>query len=276
MRKKILYICLLILVVIGHLTCKKDDLHGITPEYTVPTLLRFDTSINSNSVGYYMGIPARYNLNLNNRYPLIICFPGAGAYGNSPADLNTVLVYGVAKQVNIKKLLPTFQVSNESFSFIVFAPQFKEQPTNDQIHQMIDFIKDKYRIDSTRIYLVGTSVGGRMACDYAVAYPQQIAAVVAMSGCSDVDLQEKAISIVENKLPLWLFHNQDDLAWPVSSPQIFTQAINELLPAIKPRLTIFELSEGKDNHDAWSRASNTSYRENGQNIYEWMLNYKRE
>ena len=31
-----------------------------------------------------------------------------------------------------------------------------------------------------------------------------------------------------------------------------------------------------DSHNAWTKATDPTYKENGQNIYEWMLSYKKE
>jgi len=32
---------------------------------------------------------------------------------------------------------------------------------------------------------------------------------------------------------------------------------------------------GDNGHDAWTKATDPDYRENGMNIYEWMLQYHR-
>ena len=40
-------------------------------------------------------------------------------------------------------------------------------------------------------------------------------------------------------------------------------------PINPPKLTIWP----SGGHDAWTRAVNPDYKENGKNIYEWMLQY---
>jgi hypothetical protein len=59
------------------------------------------------------------------------------------------------------------------------------------------------------------------------------------------------------------------------TPRISLAAINSLDPVVVPRLTIFDQSTALMKHDAWTRATDPSYRENGMNIYEWMLQFKR-
>jgi hypothetical protein len=50
------------------------------------------------------------------------------------------------------------------------------------------------------------------------------------------------------------------------------QYINENNPYIRAKLTMFNANV----HDSWTKATDPSYKENGMNIYEWMLCYKKK
>jgi hypothetical protein len=75
-------------------------------------------------------------------------------------------------------------------------------------------------------------------------------------------------------LPIWAFHNNQDQSISLESVKEFLQLINDNYPAIPPKLTLF-LPFGLLNHDSWTRATDPSFKEDGMNMYEWMLQYAR-
>jgi hypothetical protein len=77
--------------------------------------------------------------------------------------------------------------------------------------------------------------------------------------------------IAGNKVPAWAFHNDDDPVVTVNSTRRYARMINAADPAAAVRVTIWPTG----GHDAWTRASDPSYKENGKNMYEWMLGFKR-
>jgi predicted peptidase len=110
-----------------------------------------------------------------------------------------------------------------------------------------------------------------MATDFAAEYPYEVAAVMAMSGISGSDVQAKSKIFADSNLPLWVFHNVEDEAWPIAGPQNFVAALNSLKPAIAPRFTIINVP----GHNSWSYGCNPYFKEDNMNIYEWMLQYHR-
>jgi hypothetical protein len=111
--------------------------------------------------------------------------------------------------------------------------------------------------------------------NYAGTRAEPFAAMVTFGGVPqiDADLQGKCELMVDNDLPIWHFHNRDDEAWPYAEAEEFIRVLNSLNPATPPLLTTFEVGEGKSKHDSWTRGTNPEYKENGKNIYEWMLGY---
>lgn len=221
--------------------------------------------------GYYIGLPSNYS-QTTTRYPVLIYIPGAGQFGNGSIDLPLLLKDGPAELIDEHRFPGTFTVNSQTFSFIVFTPQLKWWPDTYSIADCIDFIKANYRADSTRIYLSGLSMGGILSCDLGSEIPNRIAAIVPMAGVSrDYWYSDRCMHIAQAGLPVWEFHSQDDPQIDVNDAKAFITRINSFNPSIPAKITVWP----DGGHDAWSRALEPSYKENGKNIYEWMLQYHR-
>ncbi|GAC1426537.1 MAG: hypothetical protein NVSMB67_29430 [Flavisolibacter sp.] len=235
-------------------------------------LVPFEMPINNTIGGFYLGIPSDYH-KTTIRYPLLISIAGAGQFGNGSNDLPLLLHDGITELLDEKRFPAKFSVNGSDFSFIVFAPQTKIYPATADIVESINYLKANYRVDTTRIYLSGLSVGGVVICDVAASIPEKIAAIVPFSGVSRPDslTKGKCQLIAKTNLPVWAFQNNDDPVINSSETKSFISLINEYLPPIKAKLTLWP----SGGHDSWTKGLNPDYRENGFNIYEWMLQYHR-
>ena len=303
MARRFLYL-LCIFLFLAYTSCRKtgipnppdpggpDTTHVPEPPDTTPVeivetepavLTAINTQVAPDIPGFYTAVPARYSetAEQGKRYPLLVFFHGGGQYGNGGNELDTVMGIGIAKLLKDKVFPPSFTVGEEKHSFIVVVPQFKrtltQAETSTQMDALMAHIDSAYRIDTSRIYLSGFSLGARMALYYAVHAPNKIAAVTAMGGepPTDENINVRTKILSDAQLPLWLFHNRDDMAWPYSTAVEFINSFNAQSPVIPPLFTTFDVGEGKSQHDCWTRTSDTTYRENGKNIYEWMLGYTR-
>lgn len=290
MHKTLLFFIVALIVAGTISSCRKSVLPpgGGTPvpapEPEKPKIIETDPAVltgitknlSSNLQGYYEALPARY-AETDYKYPLIVYFHGGGQYGNGASDLPEALLLGTPKLLAEKKLPPSFTVNNQTFSFIFIIPQFVKFPTNDDVDALFKEISSKYRIDTTRIYLSGFSLGAKALSNYAAYKPNKIAAIHSMGGLPDVnsELKAKCQAMVNAKLPIWHFHNRDDSAWSYSLAQRYVDTLKSLSPAIPPLFTTFDIGEGKSHHDCWTRTTDPAYKENGLNIYEWLLQYKR-
>ncbi len=228
-------------------------------------------AINSKIGGYYQALPSNYD-KTTQVYPLLVYMHGAGQIGNGNSDLSLLLKDGVAQVINDKKFPGTFTVNDKEYSFIVLMPQVKSFPLAADITDCIELAKKSWRVDTNRIYLSGLSAGSMASCDLAGESSSKFAALVPMAGVSsDYAFTNKCQTIVAGKLPVWAFHSADDPQVSVSSTKGFVDKISSLGPLLPPRLTIWP----NGGHDAWTRAVDPSYKENGLNIYEWMLQYHR-
>lgn len=287
MKKLVSLLALALMVMWLSVSCKKDAQSPKSPTEepeqnnepveTQPHVLTPITKTigTSNVQGYYEALPSMYH-QTNKKYPLLIYFHGSGQIGDGSATaLKKVLNAGTAKVLAEKRFPPNFVVNGQNFSFIVIMPQFRSEPDNEDVRQIVEYFKANYRHDPARVYLSGSSMGARKLTEFASTFPTYQTAIVPMAGALFYDLNKKAKNIADNHVAAWLFHNENDISVSVSESKNFVNAVNSFSPAIPARITIFPWSDSPQGHDAWTIPTNPDYKENGKNIYEWMLQYKR-
>ena len=228
----------------------------------------------TNCGGYYEFLPPTY-ATTKDSFPLLISIHGIGELGNGTTNLPKILDNGIPKMI-AAGTFPTSVVSGgKSYSFIVASPQFINIPSPVDILSLINYLKKKYRINTNRIYVTGLSMGGGCTEDFASAadsYANIPAAVVAIAGNMNPRLITNAPNVIaKNDVPVWFLHNENDPTVPSQYSKDWVAMIDAYKPAttVIPKLTIFNSS----GHDAWTKAYDPSYREDGMNVYEWMLQY---
>lgn len=226
-------------------------------------------NVNGNIGGFMQALPARYD-STTKKYPLLVFIHGIGELGNGTSQLSNAAAVGTPAVIKYGQLPPNFNVGGKNYSFIVLTPQFKAWPSAKDVNDMIDYAVKTYRIDTTRIYVSGLSMGGGVTWEYAVAYGKRIAAIAPICGASGPN-DSKAQKIAQSGLAVWAFHNKDDGTVTYTNSEGYVNKINANNPAIKAKLTLWATG----GHDSWSKATNPSYKENGMNMYEWMLQYSR-
>ncbi|MFB6456057.1 choice-of-anchor Q domain-containing protein [Chitinophaga sp. Hz27] len=235
----------------------------------------------NNPAGLLESLPQDYATS-NTKYPLLIFCHGLDEEGNGTTDIMRVIANGPPKLISQGKWPATFTVNNNTFSFVVLCPQFHGIASVSDIDSIIDYAKAHYRLDTNKIYLTGLSRGGGETWGYATAQnyaANRLAAIVPIAGAYDpgtlrTPLPATAVIAASNNLPIWALHNSGDGTVPVSYSQNWQALINAYVPACDPqvKLTVFNAN----GHDAWSKAYDPAYRENGMNVYEWMLQYSKD
>ena len=239
------------------------------PETSAANFKAIESPVGDNIAGYYVGLPSRYDSTSKN-YPLLIFIHGIGELTTAGKSLNAISNLGTTRFLNQHTFPASFTVNGKSYSFIVASPQFKEWPKAADVNTLVEFMVEKYRVDASRIYVAGISMGGGTTWDFAGDYSSKVAAIVPISGASFAE-EKRCANIASNKVAVWAFHNSGD---KVVSPNVSKQFVekingNHADPAAK--LTTFESVD----HDAWTKATDPNYKENGMNIYEWMLQYSK-
>ncbi len=199
---------------------------GDTPEY------RFDVSI-----------PRDYAKEPAKTYPLLVFLHGSGERGE---DLTRVRVHGPLAEVDHGRELP----------MIVAAPQCPENEDwySEEVAALIETVCAKYRIDRSRIYLTGLSMGGYGTWATAIAYPDVFAAIAPMCGGSDPRDADRLKS-----LPIWNFHGKLDEAVPFHESQDMVRAVKKAGGDIK--FTVYP----DLGHNCWT----VSYA--NSDLYPWLL-----
>lgn len=179
--------------------------------------------------------------------PVIIFLHGASLCGN---DLNKVRRYGTIDAIERGRKLDAY----------VIAPQNPGGAWNPRkIMDILDFESARHRIDSTRVYVMGMSLGGYGTIDVAATYPERIAAAIAMCGGGSVN-DYSGLSDV----PLWIIHGTADRAVNVSQSDKVVEQIRRT-DHTAPRL-IYNRVPGM-NHAQPARMFYL------QESYDWLLSH---
>lgn len=239
----------------------------------VQTQTPISIRLSDNIGGYYESLPVDYNSNPEKKYPMILFFHGKGEKGDgSLAQLPRVAAHGPAELIK-KGLFPSyFTVNGQKFSFIVISPQINADETINmaEIGTMIDYMMSKYRVDEDRVYITGLSMGGGITIGTLIKFTQRFAAVLSVCG-SAIPKESKMGYVIKAHVPIWFTHNIGDPTVPVSRSQGWYDSLISRNADPKPILTLFN----SKSHDAWTKTYDLNFRENGLNVYEWMLTHKR-
>jgi predicted peptidase len=199
--------------------------------------------------GYLLYLPQDYGKDNSARWPLVIFLHGSGQRGD---DVNKVKVHGP----------PQLVAEGKQFPFILLSPQCPENAwwteETDMLSALIDKIETKYRVDRSRIYLTGMSMGGYGTWALATMEPNRFAAIAPLCGAGNVFTAWKLKDV-----PMWVFHGDQDHAVPLMRSQ-------EMVDAVKaaggyPKFTIYP---GVD-HDCWT----VTY--NDPEFWKWLLDQRK-
>jgi predicted peptidase len=164
------------------------------------------------------------------RWPVVLFLHGAGERGH---DLATIRLQG----------LPRLDTAG-TLPYILVAPQVPngELWSVDALAALMDHIEAVYRVDRSREYLTGLSMGAFGAWDLAIAMPARFAALVAISGGAN------PVEVCRlRQVPVWIVHGGDDDVIPVSWSETLGQRLTQCGGDV--RVTIYP----GVGHDAWTR-----------------------
>jgi len=241
--------------------------------------------LTAHSKAFYEFLPEGYlSSSANTKYPLLIFLHGGLEIGNDSTELYKILKHGPLKHVNNGTFPTSFSVNNKSYKFVIIAPQFttSENSYPNEIDNIIEYAKQNYKVDASRIYLTGLSIGAGQVWNYvgkSSNYAKKIAAIVPIGSYLNEEKDEfridngKANIIASSGLPIWSTHNDRDDICPLSWEVNAVNRVKTSNPSIRPqpKLTVFN-SWG---HEGWTQTYDPSFKEENMNIYEWMLQYHR-
>jgi dienelactone hydrolase len=246
------------------------------------------TSINKYVGGFYTSLPANYSTS-GKSYPLLVFIHGMGEIGDGNGQLVNVLHNGPPMQINQQvnngknaNFPDPVVVNGKSFEFIMIAPQLNAWPPGadepNTVNDVINYAISHYRIDQTKVYLTGLSMGGGITWNYpgwSTTFGKRVTAILPVAGAS-YPQNAPAANIAAEHIPVWATHNQNDPTVPLSYTTGWISWLTQNKETPAPLETIFPAS----GHGGWLQtygAVNTPGITNsaGQNVYQWMLQYKR-
>jgi predicted peptidase len=200
------------------------------------------------ALDYLLFLPEGYNADASKKWPLILFLHGAGERGS---NLAKVKVHGPPKIVEKKK----------DFQFIVVSPQC---PANEwwdafKLQALLDNVMATYRVDATRVYLTGLSMGGFGTWELASRIPDRFAAIAPICGGGNPTLAGFRLK----GMPAWVFHGDADTTVNVKLSDDMVEALKKAGNEVK-----YTRYPGV-GHDSW-----TATYEN-EELYTWFLAHQR-
>lgn len=139
--------------------------------------------------------------------PLVLFLHGKSLSGH---NLNMVRNYGCIDAVS----------RGRAIDAVVVAPQAAGAWQPDKVMEVVDWVTKNYKVDMNRFYVLGMSMGGYGTLDFVAAYPDKVAAAMALCGGATVfDLCGL------NEVPLWIIHGTADTAVPVGCSDRVVEAM---------------------------------------------------
>ncbi len=212
--------------------------------------------------GYLLYLPENYEAEPGRAWPFILFLCGTGERGDN--------VFLFAKN-------GPFQMIREQgpLPFIIVAPmlhvstEFRSFP-EAYLDGVLDEVQTDYRIDKTRMYLTGLSMGGEATYRYALHQPETFAAIAPLAafdarynpgavreGFKPFTLPMELIKDV----PVWAVHGADDTIVPLSAAQSTVDALKQAGGNV--RFTILPTHD----HDVWT----DTYM--NPEFYQWLLEH---
>lgn len=165
---------------------------------------------------------------MNTKVPILIFLHGKSLSGT---DLNRVKRYGVIHEMD----------KGRKINAIVVAPQVASGHwVPEKVLSVLEYVQRTYNTDSSRIYVVGMSLGGYGTLHFAGKYASKITAAVALCGGGNT---KDACNLAS--IPLWIQHGNRDEAVPISESEKMVQAIK----ACDGSKLIYTIVQGADHGD---------------------------
>ncbi len=202
------------------------------------------------SLDYLLYLPPDYEADSDKKWPLMLFLHGAGERG---ADLELVKRHGPPKLVE----------EGKDFPFIVASPQC---PANswwnlhvEELGLLLDELEQELRVDRSRIYLTGLSMGAYGSWHLATLMPKRFAAVVPICGGGLHFFGFPARVQVLRDVPIWVFHGAKDEVVPLRESELLVEELRKVGGNVQ--FTIYP----EAGHDAWTETYANP------KLYQWLL-----
>lgn len=215
---------------------------------------------------YRLYVPSNYSP--EKQYPLLVVLHGAGHRGIDN-DKHLLFIDKVLNMDNIGAdeaiiIFPQCAPSNKWVDTDWAAGSYKldQVPESNELRALMELIgqlREKYSVDSNRIYACGYSMGGYGTWNLLMLHPDVFCAGIAMCGAGD---PTKASTLVD--MPVWAIHGVKDPTVPVAGSR---EMVNAIKAAGGTKVHYTELPNNE--HDVWT------YTYSNQEIFSWLFSQKK-
>ena len=183
------------------------------------------------------------------KWPLIIFLHGYGERGD---DLELVKKHGLPKMIE----------AGQDFPFIVVSPQCPDTTVwpeqVDELNGLIDSLIAEYKVDTSRVYLTGLSMGGYGTWYLASRYPEKFAAIAPICGGGGWWMTDSLKNI-----PIWVFHGDADDVVPLIESEVMVNRVKgaggDITFTVYPGVA----------HDSWTETYDNP------ELYQWLLSHQK-
>ena len=208
------------------------------------------------TVRYWVFLPLDYEKNAEgDGSPLVLFLHGAGERGDNPEDIERVKLHGVPRLLereSFARTWPAVAISPQCHTGMAWSPA--------QLMLLLDHIEANYKIDKSRIYVTGLSMGGFGTWMCLQEAPQRFAAGVPICGGGSAEWAPKLKDV-----PIWAFHGSNDRVVPYS---VWAQDLIEAIIKEGSTRLISTIYQGVE-HDSWTQTYNN------QLIFDWLFSQRR-
>ena len=127
-----------------------------------------------------------------------------------------------------------------------------------KINDLLEWTVAHYAIDTTRVYVLGMSLGGYGTMDFVAADPDKVAAAMAL--CGGCSVKEPAGL---GQVPLWIMHGTADRAVPIAQSK---RVVDYLQQSGNDQLLRYDWIKG-GNHGTPARLFYL------QKTYDWLFSH---
>lgn len=198
---------------------------------------------------YLLSKPEGYETDAKKKWPLVIFLHGSGERGN---ELEQIKKHGPPKLISAGQPFPAVIASLQCPANELWNPH--------GVKAVTDHLIKTERIDMSRVYLTGLSMGGFGTWETAFEYPDTYAAIAPICGGAGVRwVQAERLK----NMPAWIFHGDKDGAVSVEFSHKIHDALKKIGAPVK--LTIYP----DIGHDSWTQTYDNP------EFWAWLFEQKR-
>lgn len=203
-------------------------------------------NIVENGYNFWVYTPEGYDSTVADK-PIILFLHGSSLCGN---DLDRVRRYGTLDALSMGRQIDAVVVAPQN-------PGGSWQPA--KLMNVVEWVEENFAVDEDRLYVLGMSLGGYGTTHFVAAYPDKVAAAMALCGGSDLPDNCPLCQV-----PLWIMHGTADKAIPLSASQ---KVVTAMAACGDTSRLIFSKLPGQ-SHGALAKAFYL------EETYQWLFEHR--